>query len=92
MWCALAQITINKGQGILAQITRNNFFYEKTRTKIWCVLAQIIKNNFFLWKDKDKNVACAGTNNKNKGQDVEMNIDSYYKLYSNNVMPVILMR
>ena len=50
------------------------------------------KKQFFLWKDKNKNMACAGTNHKNKGQDVEMNIDSYYKLYSNNVMPVILMR
>ena len=47
---------------------------KKTRTKIWYVLAQITKNNFFLCKDKDKNVACAGTNHKNKGQDVEMNI------------------
>jgi hypothetical protein len=25
MWCVLAQITINKGKGVLAQITKNNF-------------------------------------------------------------------
>jgi len=54
MWCALTQITINKGQGMLAQIIRNNFFYEKTRTKIWCVLAQIIKNNFFYGRTRTK--------------------------------------
>jgi len=47
MWCALAQIIINKEQGMLAQITRNNFFYKKTRTKIWCVLAQITKKIIF---------------------------------------------
>jgi hypothetical protein len=40
MWCVLAQITINKGQGVLTQITRDNFFYERIRTKIWCGLAQ----------------------------------------------------
>ena len=39
-----------------------------------CVGTNHKKNNFFLWKDKDKNMACAGTNHKNKGQDVEMNI------------------
>ena len=88
----LAQITINKGQGMLAQITRNIFSMKRQGQKFGMCCHKSQKNNFFLWKDKDKNVACAGTNHKNKGQDVEMNIDSYYKLYSNNVMPVILMR
>jgi hypothetical protein len=62
----LAQITINKGQGVLAQITANNFFYKRTRTKFWCglaqikinkektVLAQITRNNFFYEKTRTK--------------------------------------
>jgi len=38
-WCVLAQITEKKEKGVLAQITRNNFFYERTRTKNRCGLA-----------------------------------------------------
>jgi len=34
---------------VLAQITRNNFFYERTRTKIWCGLAQITMNRLQLF-------------------------------------------
>ena len=41
MWCALAQIIINKEQGMLAQITRNNFFSMKGQGQ--GVLAQIKK-------------------------------------------------
>jgi hypothetical protein len=75
----LAQIIINKGQGVLAQIITNNFFYERTRTKIWCglaqikinkekaVLAQITRNNFSM-KRKDKNVVYAGTNHNKQGK------------------------
>jgi len=37
-------ITRNKGQGVLAQITKENFFYERTRTKTWCGQAQITIN------------------------------------------------
>jgi hypothetical protein len=67
MWCVLAQITINKGKGVLAQITKNNFFYERTRTKIWCALvqitinkgksglAQITRNNIFSMKGQGQN-------------------------------------
>ena len=45
IWCGLAQITINKAKGVLAQITKKQFFfYEMTRTKIWCGLAQITIN------------------------------------------------
>ena len=29
---------------MLAQITKNNFFYERTRTKIWFVLTKITTN------------------------------------------------
>jgi len=51
---------------VLAQITTNIFFYEKTRTKIWCglaqitinkekaVLAQITTNNFFMKGQEQK--------------------------------------
>ena len=42
-----------------SQWTDYNFFYRNTKTNL---STQIIKNNFFLWKDKDKNVVCAGTN------------------------------
>ena len=42
--CGLTQITRNKGQGVLAQITKDNFFYEMTRTKTWCGQAQITIN------------------------------------------------
>ena len=38
-WCVLTQITEKKDKGVLAQITRNNFFYERTRTKNRCGLA-----------------------------------------------------
>ena len=40
----LAQITINKVQDVLAQITIEFFFYERTRTKTWCGQAQITIN------------------------------------------------
>ena len=40
----LAQITINKVQDVLAQIIKDNFFYERTRTNNRCVLAQITIN------------------------------------------------
>ena len=40
----LAQITINRIQDVLAQITSDNFFYERTRTNKTCVLAQITIN------------------------------------------------
>ena len=43
-WLGQAQITINKEKGELAQITRDNFFYERTRTKTWCGQAQITIN------------------------------------------------
>ena len=33
--CVLAQTRINKVHEVLAQITRDNFFYERTRTKTW---------------------------------------------------------
>jgi len=42
--CVLTQITINRFQDVLAQITRDNFFYGRTRTKKRCVLAQITTN------------------------------------------------
>jgi hypothetical protein len=40
----LAQITTKKVQDVLTQITRDNFFYESTRTNKMCVLAQITIN------------------------------------------------
>ena len=42
--CVLPQITIDKLQDVLAQMTRNIFFYEMTKTKMRCVLAQITSN------------------------------------------------
>jgi hypothetical protein len=33
MWFVLAQITINKGKYVLAQIKRNNFFLWKDKEK-----------------------------------------------------------
>ena len=44
MRCVLAQITINKVQDVLAQITRNIFFLWKDKDKNECVLAQITIN------------------------------------------------
>jgi len=40
----LAQITINKVQDVLAQITIEFFLYERTRIKTWCGQAQITIN------------------------------------------------
>jgi hypothetical protein len=60
MRCVLAQIRINKVHEVIAQITRDNFFYERTRAKTWLgqaqttinqgkgELAQITRDNFFL--------------------------------------------
>ena len=42
--CVLTQITINRFQDVLAQITRDNFFYGRARTKKRCLLAQITTN------------------------------------------------
>jgi len=40
----LAQITINKVQDVLAQITIEKKIYKRTRTKTWCGQAQITIN------------------------------------------------
>ena len=107
-WCVLTQITKNKLQYVLAQITLNNFFlckdkdknemcvgtnqnyqsswsvstnhkrqfffFERTRTKTWCMLTQITKNrfqhvlahiirdNFFSMKGQGQKKVCVGTN------------------------------
>jgi hypothetical protein len=60
---------INRGKCVLAQITRDNFFYERTRAKMrcglapinkgQCVLAQMTRNNFFSIKGQGY-VVCAG--------------------------------
>ena len=42
----LTQITNNRFHDVLAQITRDNFFYGRTRIKKRCVLTQITINRF----------------------------------------------
>ena len=49
---------------VLAQITRNNFFYEKTRTQIWCGLAQITMNRLQLfYRNTNTNLSAQITKN-----------------------------
>ena len=72
----LTQITINKVQDMLAQITRDNFFYERTRTKKRCVLAQIttynvqdvlaenIRDNFFCMKGQGQKLVVGSHKSK----------------------------
>ena len=54
MWCALAQITINKGQGMLAQITRNNFFYKKDKDKNLVCANTNHKKEFFSMEGQEQ--------------------------------------
>jgi hypothetical protein len=78
---------------VLAQITRNNFFYEKTRTKMWFVLAQITinkgkyvlaqitRNIFFYERTRKKSKVCAGTNhNKQRTMCVSTNNNKQFFL------------
>ena len=71
MWCVPAQITINKGQGVLAQITKNNFFYERTRTKIWFVLTKITTNKGQISELQMVQTLCAKIKNR-ESQDQEL--------------------
>ena len=75
----LAQITINKGQGVLTQITRNKFSsMEGQRIFFWCGLTKItinkgkavlaqIRRNIFFYKSRKTKMRCASaqiTSNK----------------------------
>ena len=71
MWCVLAQIIINKGQGVLAQITTNIFFYERTRTKMWFVLPQITINKGQISELQMVQTLCAKIKNS-ESQDQEL--------------------
>jgi hypothetical protein len=71
MWCVVAEITINKGEGVLAQITTNNFSYERTRTKIWFVLAQITINKGQISELQIVQTLCAKIKN-HESQDQEL--------------------
>jgi len=54
MWCALAQITINKGQGMLAQITRNIFSMKRQGQKFGVCWHKSQKTIFFYGRTRTK--------------------------------------